>query len=93
MAVSEYKVEIGTGRRSTDGRVRISVFATDLLAITLEGHGERAPTLLMTAEQARKLEGALAELIPLIEQNGREKDAATGDVWQGGERRTTGELK
>jgi hypothetical protein len=85
MSLIEHEVEIRTGRRDGDGRVRVSIFAGDLVALTLEGHGERAPTLLLTLEQARRLQMALAELIPLVEERER-KESAKGS-WQGEERR------
>jgi hypothetical protein len=97
MQLSEHEVEIATGRRATDGHVRLSIFAGQLLALTVEGHGERAPTLLLTLEQARKLQAALSELIPLAgeadELERREKDAGEPEAWQGAERRMTGELR
>nr|MBA3768355.1 hypothetical protein [Acidobacteriota bacterium] len=67
MAVSEHEVRIATGRRADDGRMRISIFADRLLALSIEGHGERIPTLLLTLDQARKLRDALSELIPIVE--------------------------
>jgi hypothetical protein len=86
MAVSEHEVDIATGRRATDGHVRVSLFAGGMLALSLEGHGERAPTLLLTLEQARRLQSALSELIPLAE--GFERDSSEGRrAWQGAERR------
>jgi hypothetical protein len=85
MSLIEHEVDIRTGRRDGDGRVRVSIFAGDLVALMLEGHGERAPTLLLTLEQARRLQRALAELIPLVEESERkERNAGT---WQGQERR------
>ena len=82
----KHEIEIRAGRRDNDGQVRLSVFTDDLLALTLEGHGERAPTLLLTLEQARRLSDALAELIR------RAEEAATADkqqaeAWRGEERR------
>ena len=77
-------MEIRTGRRDSDGLIRLSVFMDELLALTLEGHGERAPTLLLTLEQARRLQEALAELIPLAEEAVREEK---DEAWQGQERR------
>jgi hypothetical protein len=85
MPLTEHEVDIPTGRRDGDGRVRVSIFAGDLVALTLEGHGERAPTLLLTLEQARRLQSALMELIPLVEE-GERKEIAKGS-WQGEERR------
>lgn len=85
MALIEHEVDIRTGRRDGDGHVRVSIFADELVALTLEGHGERAPTLLLTLEQTRKLQNALAELIPLVEKLEREERSPA--TWQGEERR------
>jgi hypothetical protein len=85
MSLIEHEVDIRTGRRDGDGRVRVSIFAGDLVALTLDGHGERAPTLLLTLEQARRLQRALAELIPLVEEG--ERKERTEEAWQGKERR------
>ena len=82
MAELDREVRIATGRRDGDGALRLSVFAEDLLAVALEGHGERAPTLLLTAEQARRLRDAISELLPLLAA--REPRASD---WQGTERR------
>lgn len=78
------EVEIRTGRRENDGQIRVSVFMDDMLALTLEGHGERAPTLLLTLEQARKLKEALSDLTQSLEQAARKEQA---EDWQGEERR------
>jgi hypothetical protein len=93
MVVSEHEVEIATGRRATDGHVRVSLFAGQLLALSLEGHGERAPTLLLTLEQARKLQSALTELIPLAEAFEQQEREAGLQAWQGMERRKMGGLR
>jgi hypothetical protein len=85
MSVIEREVEIPLGRRAGDGRIRLSVFADEMVAITIEGHGERAPTLLLSLEQARKLQSALSELIPLIEEVEREESNAAS--WRGEDRR------
>ncbi len=85
MALMEHEIDIATGRRQADGHVRISVFAEGLLAFTVEGTGERVPTLLLTIEQAEKLQHALADLIP---QAQREESARKlSDPWDGSERR------
>ena len=82
MAELDREVRIATGRREGDGALRLSVFAEDLLAVALEGHGERAPTLLLTREQAQRLRDALTELLPRLgARPRREAD------WQGAERR------
>ena len=84
MAHLEHEVDIRTGRRDGDGLIRVSLFMDELVALSLEGHGERAPTLLLTLEQARRLRDALDELIPLAERGGlQEKGAA----WDGEDRR------
>ncbi len=85
--------EIVTGRREGDGRVRLSIFAGDLLALTVEDYGERAPTLMLTRAQAEELQSALARLIPLLEESAAaESTEGTGD-WPSLERRTTGDLR
>jgi hypothetical protein len=83
----EHEVDIRTGRRDGDGHLRVSIFMEDMVALTLEGHGERAPTLLLTLEQARRLQSALAELIPLLEKAAREEEKEQAESWQGEERR------
>lgn len=82
MAELDRELRIATGRREGDGVLRLSVFAADLLAVTLEGHGERAPTLLLTREQTERLRDALTGLLPLIETGSRGEAG-----WQGAERR------
>lgn len=85
MALVEHEIDIATGRRSADGHVRISVFAEGLLALRVEGTGERVPTLLLTLEQAERLQAALADLIPRAE-NGTDEASRAGP-WDGTERR------
>ncbi|MBD0369968.1 MAG: hypothetical protein ICV60_03875 [Pyrinomonadaceae bacterium] len=87
MALLEHEIDIATGRRQADGHVRISVFAEGLLALTVEGTGERVPTLLLTVEQAEKLQRALADLIP--HADGDVKAAASADPWDGTTERRT----
>jgi hypothetical protein len=86
MSLMEHEVEIRTGRRDGDGHIRVSIFAEEMVALALEGHGERAPTLLLTLEQARKLQAALAELIPLMEGTGLEEKNQS-ITWRGEDRR------
>lgn len=84
-------VEIATGRRASDGRARLYIFTGDLLALTIEGHGERAPTVLLTSAQAEALRDALARLISRMgERAGAERGA---EKWSGVERRAYGELR
>jgi len=86
MASNGHDVEIRTGRRNEDGKVRLSVFMDEMLALTLEGHGERAPTFLLTIEQARRLQEALERLISLAE-DGLKRDQSNSEAWKGDERR------
>ncbi|HEX8176383.1 MAG TPA: hypothetical protein VF543_14940 [Pyrinomonadaceae bacterium] len=86
MALLEHEIEVATGRRSADGHVRISVFAEGLLALSVEGTGERVPALLLTVEQARKLQYALEDLIPQADND--VNGASSSDPWDGTERRT-----
>ena len=86
MGLAEHEIDIRTGRRDGDGHIHVSVFAGEMVALTLEGHGERAPTMLLTLEQARRLQLALAELIPLIEESERQEETRA-DEWRGEERR------
>ncbi len=86
MALMEHEIDIATGRRSADGHVRIYVFAEGLLALTVEGTGERVPALLLTVEQAQKLHDALAELIP--QADSEVEAASASDPWDGTERRS-----
>ena len=81
----EHEVDIRTGRRDGDGHLRVSIFMEDMVALALEGYGERAPTLLLTLEQARRLQSALAELIPLIEKATAREEKE--EEWKGEERR------
>ena len=87
---SEREFEIQIGRRDSDGHVRVSIFAGQLLALTVEGTGERAPTLLLTKEQAESLQAALSGLIPLLEDANEKRRSV--QRWEGAERRITGEL-
>ena len=68
MSLIEHEMDIRTGRRDGDGHIRVSIFADEMVALTLEGQGERAPTMLLMLEQARRLQSALTELIPLVEE-------------------------
>ncbi|HEX8140562.1 MAG TPA: hypothetical protein VF544_23550 [Pyrinomonadaceae bacterium] len=91
--MSEHEVTISTGRRAQDGRLRLSVFADGLLSLGIEGQGERVPTLLLTLEQARQLQDALAQLIPLAVDD-EERAARRGpqvEAWQGVDRRMSGD--
>ena len=86
MAQAEHDIDIRTGRRDGDGHIRVSLFMDEMVALSLDGHGVRAPTLLLTLEQARRLRDALARLIPLAEEGAR-KEKAASDAWDGEDRR------
>ena len=83
----EHEVDIRTGRRDGDGHIRVSLFMDEMVALALEGHGERAPTLLLTLEQARRLQDALARLIPLAEEAAARKEKDAAEPWAGEDRR------
>lgn len=86
MVMPERELRVAAGRRAGDGGLRLSVFAEDTLAVALEGHGERAATLLMSRAQAARLRDALDDLIKVLD----EESAASADssgAWRGGERR------
>ncbi|PYS53240.1 MAG: hypothetical protein DMF68_00115 [Acidobacteria bacterium] len=86
MSLTEHEIDIRTGRRDGDGHIHVSIFAGEMVALILEGHGERAPTMLLTLEQARRLQRALTELIPLVEESQRQEEIRA-DEWRGEERR------
>ncbi len=93
MGQADRGVEIATGRRRTDGHVRLSIFARDLLAVTIEDYGERAPTLLLTYAQASELQRTLASLIPQLATAESAAEVDPQATWAGSERRNTGELR
>lgn len=93
MGQADRGVEIATGRRRTDGHVRVSVFTRDLLALTIEEYGERAPTLLLTCAQASELQRALASLISQLTADEPTQPVEAQVTWRGAERRHSGELR
>ena len=91
MGMPERELTVAAGRRAGDGQLRLSVFAEDVLAVALEGHGERAPTVLLSRAQAVRLRDALDELIGAL---GDGSDAAgLAGAWRGNERRQTSGLR
>ena len=54
MGQADCGFEIATGRRQQDGRLRLSVFTHDLLALSVDAYSERAPTLLLTPSHQRQ---------------------------------------
>jgi hypothetical protein len=87
MAQTEHEVDIRTGRRDGDGHIRVSLFMDEMVALALEGHGERAPTLLLTLDQARRLQDSIARLIALAHEEAARKEQDAGAAWDGEERR------
>ena len=85
MPSTEHAVEVATGRRTTDGHLRVAVFNSELLALSVEKFLDRAPTLLLTREQALKLQSGLDALIPLLKESTHEDTEAK--AWPGTERR------
>ena len=83
----DHEVKIAAGRRADDGRLRVFIFADGMLGLATEGLGERVPTMLLTLAQAKRLQDALSELIPLAEASSSEEEAARLEDWQGAERR------
>lgn len=86
----EREVTVAAGRRAGDGVLRLSVFAEDVLAVALEGHAERAPTLLLSRAQAVRLRDALDELVKALGEESAASDLA--GAWRGNERRRTSGL-
>ena len=74
--------EFNVGRRSQDGTIRLSVNLPQMLTLSVSHKGERAASVLLTREQVKQLQQALAELEPLIEA-----ERTSADRWDGGERR------
>lgn len=66
-ALLKHEIHIPTRRRKSTENVRIYSFADDMIALTVEGRAERSPTLLLSLDQARELQKALADLIPCDE--------------------------
>jgi len=91
MGMRGREVTVAAGRREGDGLLRLSVFAEDLLAVALEGHGERAPTVLLSRDQAARLRDALDELIGALADGPAANDPA--GAWRGNERRQTSGLR
>jgi hypothetical protein len=88
MSAAYVKVEIATGRRGRDPRIHLSVFSTELVALSITGHGERTPTLLLTRQQVLDLRNGLTECLAQI--NGEAPRLANaGGSWDGAERRAS----
>lgn len=79
---------IVAGRRAGDGFVRLAVFTRELLELTIEAHGERASTLLLTRDQIAELQHTLARLGEQITGTGTTRgEPNAAKVWSGNERR------
>jgi len=55
--------DIPIGRTGLEGKLRLYLFAGDMLAMTVDGRTERTPTVLLNLEQARQLRSAVDQLI------------------------------
>jgi hypothetical protein len=55
--------DIPIGRTGLEGKLRLYLFAGDMLAMTVDGRTERTPTVLLNLEQARQLRNAVDQLI------------------------------
>lgn len=93
---------IVAGRRTGDGFLRLAVFTRELLELTVEAHGERASTLLLTRAQINELQQTLTHLGAQLSvgdaiRGAEHEDAALQEhgktePWSGTERRNTGSL-
>jgi hypothetical protein len=63
MATLEKDIEIPIGRRASDGIIRVYQFSEDRIALTVNGLADRAPTLLLTLQQARLLKDGIENLL------------------------------
>ena len=68
MGLVEHEIDIPTGRRDSDNKLRVFLFADDMIALAVRGGSDRTKTLLLTLEQGKKLQQALAKLIPIGEE-------------------------
>ncbi|MCP9495007.1 MAG: hypothetical protein MSG64_11215 [Pyrinomonadaceae bacterium MAG19_C2-C3] len=74
---------VTTGRRDADGKIRLEVFTSDLIALSVDAHGERAATLLLTYEQVANLQDALGNLARVLKREAE----TNAEHWTGTERR------
>jgi len=66
------------GRGAQDGAVSLSAFLPGVLSLSVSRKAERAGTVQLTREQARRLRQALAELELMVEPEARCEEWAEG---------------
>jgi hypothetical protein len=76
MGLVEHEIDIPTGRRDSDDKLRVYLFADDMVALAVRGGSDRTKTILLTLEQGKKLQQALAKLIPIGEEAVSRRDEA-----------------
>ena len=76
------EIELKVGRRAQDGVVRVSTLMPHLVQLSVNYKGERAVSVVLTRQQARQLQQALAQLEPSVDAVG-----TTETNWDGSERR------
>lgn len=76
------EIRIKVGRRAQDGSVSLSIYPPQLLTLSVSYKAERGTSIVMTREQIRQLQQALAELELLIEA-----EETTGAPWNGSKER------
>ncbi len=86
--MEKHEAVVTTGRRDADGKIRLEVFTSDLIALSIDAHGERAATLLLTHEQVANLQDALGRLVRSLK---RHEAGTSTENWTGAERRCDGE--
>ena len=67
------EIMLKVGRGSQQGDVRLSAQTPSVLTLSVSYQGERAATVVLTGEQLRELQRALAELEPLVEAQPAER--------------------
>ena len=76
MGLAEHEIDIPTGRRDSDSKLRVFLFADDMIGLAVRGGSERTKAILLTLEQGKKLQQALAKLIPISEEAMSRRDEA-----------------
>ena len=86
--------EVTTGRRTTDGRLRLEIFSPGMIAISVEAADNVLATRLLTVAQSRLLREALNELIEVVESGLEKKSASAAEsvAWSGVVRRARGRM-
>lgn len=81
--MEKHETVVTTGRRDADGKIRLEIFTSDLIALSVDAHGERAATLLLTHEQVANLQEALGNLARALKREAE----TNAERWTGTERR------